>query len=243
MAQLKDHTVLITGSARGIGAATAREVTAQGGKPILHGRTESEHLVALAKELDASYIFCDSAERDQIEAAVAQISEPIHALINCAGTAIRKSFVEGDDEYWLAQYKVNLLGIVSFCRAVVPQMQQRNYGRIVNVSSLRANPQAAGAAAMAYAASKAAVENFTGSLAKEVAPNVNVNCVAPGLIETDLAKDWPAALWERGKSVLKGRVGQPAEVAALLTFLASPAASYITAQILTIDGGLLASGN
>src|ERR1035437_2995208 len=115
---LKDKIILITGSSSGIGAATARLAKEYGAIPILHGKTESEDLKSLAKELSCEYTFCDVADKVAVEAAVQNILakvKKIDALVNCAGIVVNESFLTASDEIWLDVMKVNLLGTVHFC--------------------------------------------------------------------------------------------------------------------------------
>jgi 3-oxoacyl-[acyl-carrier protein] reductase len=238
-------TVLITGSARGIGAATARLANSRGAKVILHGRTESKPLKDLAVELKAEWIACDVSDKDMVrqsvEEAVAKAGK-IDALINSAGIGKAESFLEATDEHWLEMYRTNVLGVVNFCQAVIPHMQQEGRGRIVNIGSIRGHDTAASNRIMAYSASKAAVINLTASLAKEFAPNIAVNAVSPGFTETDITENWTDAVWEQTKTSLLGRIGQPKELAEAIVFLASDQASFITGQTLVVDGGYMISG-
>lgn len=240
---LKDKTILITGSSSGIGLATARLAKAYGATPILHGKTESEDLKKLAKELNCEYIFCDVADKTSVESEVNRILKKvkkIDILVNSAGIANREKFLESTDESWLEIFKVNVLGTTHFCQAVIPQMQKNKYGRIVNIASIRAFTSTAGRSA--YSASKAAVMNLTSVLAKEFAPNILVNAVAPGFTETPLSKIWDKEVWKQLKTALLGRVAQPKEISEVILFLASDKASFITGQTILVDGGYSISG-
>lgn len=235
---LKDKVILITGSSSGIGAATARLAKEYGAMPVLHGKTESEDLKALAKELNCEYIFCDVADKSAVDSAVAGVLEKvkkIDVLVNCAGIAPRVNFLESTDDHWLDIFKVNVLGTTHFCQAVIPQMQKNNYGRIVNIASIRAYGGTSGKPA--YSASKAAIVNLTAVLAKEFAPDVAVNSVSPGYTETPIASNWDEKVWEEVKKALLGRIGQPKEIAEAILFLASDKASFITGQTIIVDGG------
>ncbi len=240
---LKDKVILITGSSRGIGAATARLAKDYGAKVILHGKEESDEIRNIAKELDSPYIVCDVKDEQAVNKAVNEILSKvgrIDALINNAGITNPKAFMESTDEDWLEAFNVNVLGTVHFCKAVIPQMQKQRYGRIVNVASIRAYGITSGRPA--YSASKAAVMNLTAVLAKEFAPDIFVNAVSPGFTETDMAKTWTEKVWNQVKTALVGRVGQPKEIAEMLLFLASDKASFITGQTYLVDGGYSVSG-
>lgn len=239
------YVVLITGSKRGIGAATARALHRDGAEVILHARSESQELADLAAELSAQTVLFDVTNTGEVDAAVASLlerNEQIHALVNSAGSVTPTPFLEMTDEHWLSELNVNLLGAVRVCRALAPHMTANEYGRIVNITSIRGEEQMASARIMGYSAAKAALANFTVSLAKELAPYVNVNAVSPGMTESYFTQFWTETVWEQGRSSLIGRVGQPQEVGELAAFLASERASVVNAQIITADGGYRVSG-
>ena len=124
---LENKIILITGSSSGIGAATARLAKEYGATVILHGRTESEELKKLAKELDCEYIFCDVADKEAVDKAVKDILKQvkrIDLLVNSAGIGPRATFLETADSLWLDVFKVNVLGTTHFCQAVISQMQK-----------------------------------------------------------------------------------------------------------------------
>jgi 3-oxoacyl-[acyl-carrier protein] reductase len=239
----KDKNILITGSSSGIGLATARLAKEYGANVILHGKSESEELKTLAKELNCEYIFCDVVDQAAVQSEINRILEKvkkIDILVNCAGISIRQKFLESTDESWLDIFKVNVLGTTHFCKAVIPEMQKNKYGRIVNIASIRAYGATSGRPA--YSASKAAIVNLTSVLAKEFAPNILVNAVAPGFTETPMAKTWDDEVWKQVKTALLERVGQPEEIAEVILFLASDKASFITGQTILVDGGYSISG-
>ena len=244
---LEGKVVLITGAARpnGIGAATARLAKEYGAKVIVHGRTGSENLKGLVAKLNCKYIACDATDKEAVAKEVKKIAcefGKIDALINCIGAVEAKPFLETSDEDWIERYKVNLLGVVHFCQAAVPYMQKKKYGHIVNVASIRGHVVTATRRDMMYAAAKAGVITFTSSLAKELAPDITVNAVSPGMVETDMAKTWNETIWQQAKSALVGRVGKPKEIAEVLLFLASDRASFITGQTILVDGGYTIAG-
>jgi len=242
---MQDTTILIMGSARGIGAATARLAYERGAHVIVHGRTKSDHLLALADELEADYIVCDVADRDAVRTSISTLlatGAQIDALVNCAGIVNRKPFLETTVEDWHAIFDVNLSGTVNAIQAVAPHMLERGGGRIVNVSSMRGEAVTASESGSAYSASKAAIVNLTAALAKEFAPHVGVNAVAPGFIGTDMAQTWPERVWEQARSALAGRIAEPREIAEVILFLASPAASFVTGQTWLADGGYTLAG-
>ena len=231
---LENKTVLITGSSRGIGAATARLAKKYGAKVILHGRTDSNDLKSLAKELDAEYIFCDASDEDAVKRAAGELKADI--LINNAGISISKSFMDLSQEDWASTLNTNLLGTVNFSKTVIPQMLEQKYGRIVNVASIKGFPATAGRAA--FASSKAALITLTASMAKELKPYIMVNCVAPGFTETkQTKKDWTERIYKQIEGVPLARAAKPEEIAEVILFAASDKASYINGQTIIADGG------
>ncbi len=240
---LKGKTILITGSSQGIGAATARLARQYGATIILHGREESEELQSLTKELGADFIVCDIADEHHVQKAVAGLTQKgiaIDILVNNAGITNAKSFKDTTEQDWLEIFKVNVLGTVHFCNAIIPQMQKAKYGRIVNIASIRGYGITSGRAA--YSVSKAGIINLTATLAKEYAPTIAVNAVAPGFTETAMAQTWTDKVWEQVKQSLLGRVAQPHEIAEAILFLASDRASFITGQTILVDGGYSIAG-
>jgi 3-oxoacyl-[acyl-carrier protein] reductase len=243
---MKDKVILITGSSRGgMGTAAARIAASRGAKVILHGHTENQELKDAAQELNCDYIVCDATDKDAVEAAVEKAIQKagrIDALINCAGIAESAPFLESDDDHWIKVFKVNVLGTVHFIQAVAPYMLKAKTGRIVNVSSIRGIENMASSRITAYSASKAAVNNLTSALAKEFAPYIAVNAVAPGFTMTHMSSGWTEAVHTQVKTALLGRAAQPEELAQAMIFLASDEAGFITGQVLTVDGGYGISG-
>lgn len=236
---MKNKAVLITGSSRGMGAATARLAHTQGAKVVLHGKTETKELVALAKELDTMYITCDVSDKAAVDTEVAKVVTEfghIDSLVNCAGWVKSTPFLELTDKDWLDDFSINLLGTAHFCQAVIPHMEQG--GTIVNVSSIRGLINLARGGALPYCVSKAGVTSLTVGLAKEFGPKIRVNCVAPGPTETEMAKTWSPEMREKYETeTLVGRVALPDDIANVILFLASEQSGIMTGQILQADGG------
>jgi 3-oxoacyl-[acyl-carrier protein] reductase len=237
---MKTKTILITGSSRGIGAATAVRAASQGMKVILHGSKKTKELVELAQSLNAEYITCDVADAKAVDQAVTDIIKrcgTIDALVNCAGIVRPAPLLEADTANWLEHYTVNVLGTVHFIQSVAPHMKHAGRGHIVNVSSIHGHDTMASEGVPAYSASKAAVLNLTASVARELAPNITVNAVSPGYTLTDMSKTWPQSVWDQVARTLVERAAQPEEIAEAILFLASDKASYITGQTILVDGG------
>lgn len=240
---LQGKTILITGSSRGIGAETARLAKGYGATVIVHGKEPSKELDAIAEELGAEKIICNIGDREAVFREVNKLLEKniqIHCLANVAGAANSMPFVDTREEDWLFSYKTNVLGVVYMCQAVIPSMIENKYGRIVNVSSVRAHTQGTLSTRLPYSSSKAAVLNITAALAKEYAKDgVLINSVSPAGVNTDIAKKWDEATRKRNSDVLLGRIAEPKEIAEVICFFLSDKASYATGQDFAIDGGYL----
>jgi 2-hydroxycyclohexanecarboxyl-CoA dehydrogenase len=244
--RLEGRTALVTGAAGGIGAATCRRLAAEGAKVAVTD-LQLDGAQAIADEIDGHAYVLDVSSDDSIGQAVAAAESDlgrIDVLINNAGYDEWGWFGQTQAEMWDRVLAVNLRGVLAVTHAVLSGMQERGAGRIVNVASEAGRAGSAGSAA--YSAAKAGVIGFTKTLAQESARfGITVNAIAPGPIETPLlmgAKEF-GDFGERiiegmiSKTVLR-RLGQPEEVAAAITFLASDDASYVTGQTLGVSGGL-----
>lgn len=235
------RTVLIAGSSRGIGAAAARLESAAGSRVILHGRSDSAALKELAAELDAPAYHCDgqdsAAVTDMVDTILAG-GTTVDALICTLGSVTATDALAGPTDAWIDEYRSNVIGPVNFIRAVAPSMRANGGGRIVTVSSIRGRDNLASPEVTAYSAAKAALENVTASFAKALAPSITVNAVAPGFVLTDMSETWSDEVRKEVSTNLLGRAAQPQEIAALLCFLVSDGASFITGQTILADGGL-----
>jgi len=228
--------IFITGSSRGIGAAIARLAKERGYDVMLHGRSNSSHLMNLAIELDSKYIIFDITKDDEVERAVREINY-IDVLVNSAGVNISKAFDNLTDSDWKAIYDVNLFGLVNVTRHVVPIMKRsKSTGKIINIASIKGLYASVGR--VAYASSKAAVINLTTGLAKELAPGILVNAVAPGFTNTEMTDaTWSDRIQKQVGNILLKRMANPEEIAEIVLFLSSSANEYITGQTINIDGG------
>jgi NAD(P)-dependent dehydrogenase (short-subunit alcohol dehydrogenase family) len=183
----------------------------------------------------------DVAVAEQMQQAVAQISKdlgPISILVNNAGITRDKSFLKMTRSMWDEVIHVDLDGVFYTTQLVVQDMVGAGWGRIINISSIVGQTGNFGQAN--YAAAKGAIISFSESLARELArKGITVNAVAPGFVETDMVKDMPEAALNQVKAMTPmGRLGKPEEIADAVVFLASPRSSYMTGQVLGVNGGM-----
>ncbi|HEY1597456.1 MAG TPA: SDR family oxidoreductase [Thermoleophilaceae bacterium] len=245
--RLEGRIALVTGGASGIGAATCRRLAAEGARVAV-----TDMNVDGAREIagEVSGLACELnvTSGEQIAAAVKATEEelgPIDILVNNAGYDEFGFFVNTDEAMWDRVLGVNLRGVIAVTHAVLPGMQERRRGRIVSVASEAGRVGSSGSGI--YSAAKAGVIGFTKAVARESARyGITCNAVAPGPIETPLLMAAPEALGDVGQklvdtmvgSTVLRRLGQPDEVAAAITFLASDDASFVTGQALGVSGGL-----
>ncbi len=233
--------VLITGGSRGIGEAAARVLAGEGYDLFLVCRNSEEKIKRLADELEQSYgiccqtAICDVSDAAQVETMLRQAGE-IHVLINNAAISYVGLLTDMTLEQWHQVMNTNLNSLFYLCRLVVPQMVRRREGKIINVSSVWGNVGAS--MEVAYSTTKGGVNSFTRALARELAPsNVQVNAAAFGVIDTDMnvcfSKEDMEALREE---IPADRIGTAMEAGEMIRQIIN-APSYMTGQIITMDGG------
>lgn len=240
-ASLQGRTALVTGGARGIGAAISRELCRAGASVCINYRSRSDTADELAAELGALAIQADISDQEAARALVEQVEAelgPLDILVNNAGITRDTLVVRMTDDDWSSVLDANLTGTFYTSRAVARGMLRRRAGSIVNTTSyvgIHGNPGQTN-----YAASKAGIIGFTKALAHELgARGIRVNAVAPGFISTELTD----ALPEEAKAAILqatplGRLGVPADVSGCVRFLCSDEAEFITGAVILVDGGL-----
>jgi 3-oxoacyl-[acyl-carrier protein] reductase len=223
--------VLVTGAASGIGKATAERLAVAGWNVVRSDLREDEQLRA-----------CDVTSPESVQATVDWCLDEfgsLDAVVNAAGTGQPVAFLDATDEFWQRTLDVNLMGTVRVCRAAQPHLQVSTSPRkgIVNFTSQAAKTGGLVIGAP-YSAAKAAVLCLTKTLAAEFgSAGVRVNAVAPGIVDTPFLDGVPG-IRDRGAQLPLGRIGQPAEVASVVSFLLSEDAAYLTGEIIDVNGGL-----
>jgi len=244
--ELQGKVCLVTGGSRGIGQAIVLALAEAGADvafTYVHSQDKAEEICRAVREKNVrckGYHY-DVASADETSRVIQQVIAefgPIQVLVNNAGITRDKSFVKMTKEMWDEVIHVNLDGLFNSTHAALPGMLESGWGRIVNIASIVGQTGNFGQAN--YAATKGGVIAFTETLAREFArKNITVNAVAPGFIETDMTKDMPEAALAQVKAMTPaGRLGKPEEIADAVVFLCSPRASYITGQVLAVNGGM-----
>lgn len=240
------RTVLITGSSRGIGKATAEEFASRGYDVVISYVHSEEKALNFRAELEERYgirciaIRADLSKEEEVSRLAAEALKAfgrIDVLVNNAGIALYGDVKDKSPADWNLTLQTNLIAPFQLCQILGAEMVRNKYGKIVNIASIDAICTY-NAESMEYDASKAAIINLTYNFALQLQPYVNVNCVAPGWVDTDMNKELPQELVDYQKSrICKQRFARPEEVAKLICFLSGDDAEFINSEVIRIDGG------
>jgi 3-oxoacyl-[acyl-carrier protein] reductase len=246
--EFESQVVLVTGAGRGIGKAIAGAFAREKAHVILNDMCSQDKLDSVTAEMSdvkgqCVAIRADVSQSNQVREMIEQIEDTFHSLdilVNNAGIIRRGSIETVTEEEWDQVIHVNLKGTFNCCKAVVNIMKRQKKGKIINISSV-AGKMGDITSAPGYGPSKAAIDAFTKTLARQLAQyGINVNAVAPHAIETEMSAQWSE---EKRKSIIEAiplkRLGKPEDVAEAVLFLASDKASFITGEILDINGGFI----
>jgi len=245
--ELEGEVALVTGASRGIGKAIAEHLAALGATVIGTATSDNgadnitEYLTAMNSSGGGKGMCLNVADADSVAAVIKSITDEFGAvsiLVNNAGITKDNLLMMMKEDQWNDIIDTNLTSVYRLSKAVIRNMMKKKKGRIINIASvvgLTGNPGQTN-----YSATKAGMLGFTKSLAQEIGSrNITVNCVAPGFIDTDMTRELPE---EQREALIKqiplNRLGDPADIAAAVVFLASPAAAYITGETINVNGGM-----
>ncbi len=234
------RTALVTGSSSGIGAAVARAFAERGYAVVVNSSSSPEAGAELATELGGAYVRADISDRGQVDELVAVAVDRfgrLDTLVNCAATSAVIPFDDleaATPEVWRRILDVNLIGTWNVITAAVPHLRAGEGGQIINISSSSAERPMG--SSIPYSVSKAGINHMTRMLAKALGPEVRVNAVAPGMVDSPWTEGWDEAREMVEGTVAMRRVGLPADVAAACRLIAE--STYMTGSVVLVDGGL-----
>lgn len=231
---------LVTGASCGIGAAIAEELANKGFRVFVNYNKSMERALKLAEKIGGIAVKCDVSSSVEVDEMIKQTEKygGIDVLVNNAGISFINLLQDTDENDYDRIFDINMKSVYLVTRTVIPGMIRKKYGKIINISSMWGITGASCEAC--YSASKAAVIGFTKAMAKELGPSgINVNCIAPGLIDTDMNKEIDSKAKEEFiEETPLLRMGTVEDIAKAAAFLASDDASFITGQVLSVDGGI-----
>jgi|SRR3989338_2545271 len=243
--KLKDKVVLVTGASKGIGRATAILFAKEGARVIVNYFNSEEQAKKVVEEIkkaesEAIAIRCDVSQESEVKKMIDEIVNKfgrIDILVNNAGIVFDVPFFKRTVEQWKRTLDVNLIGVFICSRYASEYMKKQKYGKIINISSTNGtysyHPDS-----IDYSAAKAGVINLTKSMAMELAPDINVNSIAPGWVDTSMNKNLPRDYIEKeNNKIFLKRFARPEEIASVALFLASEDSSFMTGSNLVVDGG------
>ena len=243
---LKDKIALVTGGSRGIGSFICTELAKAGATVIINYSNSKDSAEEVLKKIESAsgngeVVKFDVSDSNEVEKSIKEIIdkyEKIDILVNNAGITRDSLFMRMKENQWDEVFETNIKGVFNCTKNVVRMMIKNQYGKIINISSVvgeMGNP-----GQVNYSSTKSALIGFTKSLAKELgSKNINVNAVSPGFIETEITDVLSDTIKEKYKEIIPlSRFGQPEDVAKAVLFLASDDSSYITGEVLKINGGL-----
>lgn len=251
MTDWRDQVAVVTGGGRGLGRATARLLGARGAAVVVNYATNGDAASAVVADIKAAggraiAVAADVSDAAAVDAMIARAAAEFGSatiLVNNAGIGVQATLDTYDPAKFARMREVNVDGVINATRAVMGGMRAHGYGRIVNIASIAGIGTALPGNAF-YGATKAAVILLTRRFAMELGPQgITVNAVAPGFVRTDMtqrgrgAKDWDAVEKDLAGRAMTGRIGEPDDIANAVAFLAAPESGWITAQVLTVDGG------
>jgi len=247
MIDLEGKTAIVTGGSLGIGTAIATRLASLGANVAINYRKHDAEAKAVAAECEklgvkGLAVKADVSSFDDAQKMVSQVCEQLgglHILVCNAGINWDGVSWKMTEEQWDKVIEVNLKGYFNYCRAAIPVFREQAYGKIVNVTSINGIRGKFGQSN--YAASKGGIIGFTKTLARELGGrNINVNAIAPGLIETEMVSQMPEEAKQKSlQEIVMARLGQPEEVANVVAFFCSDASRHVTGQVLNVDGGQL----
>lgn len=233
---LEGLTCLVTGASRGIGKGVAEVLKAKGANIVISG-TNEESLKKVADELEATYVVANLSHASGVEKLIAEAGD-VDVLVNNAGITKDGLFQRISEDDWNAVLTVNMMATINLSKAFAQKMMKKKFGRIINITSVVAHMGNVGQSN--YITSKAAVTGFSKALSLEVARRgVTVNCVAPGFIQTDMTNEMSEkAVEEMASKIPSKKLGEVADIANAVAYLASREAGYVTGTTLHVNGGL-----